>query len=442
MENAEVEVALEELENRLERLRALYEQYFMGIERIEPAIPRKDVDRRIYVLRREKIRNTAKRFKLQTIISRYNTFQQYWQRICREIEAGTYKRHVIRAERIAPGQMLTIAARKRLGRAALEAALPDSTPPPARESARPSARPATEVVLPSLSAAAAAGAPSSPPIPPLGVGAPPLKAMPPPKPGVRPAKPNAPLEAPTPKFESLDFDFDFLGDWDPSAAAGKGKRAPEVPARPFGRALNQPLGAAPPPVNAGLRTAAAKPVISPAPPPAPPRVVAARPPGERPLIAPRPPPPPAAAPPLATPPARPARPALGPTAAPAKPAVPAVPRLAPAAAAAPAPAIAPAKLAAPIAQPDAVKPAAAKAPEAKPDAAAPGTVTDDRVRELHARLVEAKRQTQDAAAVSMEGLAKSMKATEAKLREQHKNRKIDFDVVIKDGKAVLKPIVR
>src|ERR1700761_5068235 len=90
----------------------------MGIERIEPQIPRKDVDRRIYVLRREKIRNTAKRFKLQTIISRYNTFQQYWQRICREIENGTYKRHVIKAERIAPGQMLTIAARKRLRRRA------------------------------------------------------------------------------------------------------------------------------------------------------------------------------------------------------------------------------------------------------------------------------------------------------------------------------------
>ncbi len=44
--------------------------------------------------------------------------------------------------------------------------------------------------------------------------------------------------------------------------------------------------------------------------------------------------------------------------------------------------------------------------------------------------------------MSLEVLAKSMKATEAKLREQHKNRKIDFDVVIKDGKAVLKPIVR
>jgi hypothetical protein len=86
------------------------------------------------------------------------------------------------------------------------------------------------------------------------------------------------------------------------------------------------------------------------------------------------------------------------------------------------------------AKPAAAKPAAAPAPAPAP--------VDERVRELHARLVEAKRQTQDSAAVSMEGLAKSMKATEAKLREQHKNRKIDFDVVIKDGKAVLKPIVR
>ncbi|HYQ26318.1 MAG TPA: hypothetical protein VER04_03840, partial [Polyangiaceae bacterium] len=155
MENAELEVALEELETRLERLRALYEQYFMGIERIEPAIPRKDIDRRIYVLRREKIRNTAKRFKLQTIISRYNTFQQYWQRICREIENGTYKRHVIKAERIAPGQILTIAARKRLGRAALEAMEPDappaeSSPPPSLPPSAPPSAPPSGPRLPSL----------------------------------------------------------------------------------------------------------------------------------------------------------------------------------------------------------------------------------------------------------------------------------------------------
>ena len=59
MEPDEVDNQLEELEIRVERLRALYEQYFLGIEKIEPAVPRKDVDRRIWVLRRTQIRNTA-----------------------------------------------------------------------------------------------------------------------------------------------------------------------------------------------------------------------------------------------------------------------------------------------------------------------------------------------------------------------------------------------
>src|ERR1044071_3926915 len=142
----ELDIALEELETRLERLRALYEQYFLGFEKIEPTVARKDVDRRIDVLRREKIRNTGKRFKLQTIIQRYNTFQQYWQRICREIENGTYKRHLLRAERtVGPTDLMTAAARRRFGKererspappAAADEAKPDSAVP-ARRSVRP-----------------------------------------------------------------------------------------------------------------------------------------------------------------------------------------------------------------------------------------------------------------------------------------------------------------
>jgi carbamoylphosphate synthase large subunit len=81
MNPEELDLALEDLEVRLERLRALYEQYFLGFEKIEPQVARKEVDRRIYVMRREKIRNTGKRFKFQTLVQRYNTFQQYWQRI-------------------------------------------------------------------------------------------------------------------------------------------------------------------------------------------------------------------------------------------------------------------------------------------------------------------------------------------------------------------------
>src|SRR5690606_20934367 len=90
---------LDDLETRLERLRSLYEQYFMGMERIEPSVARKDVDRRFWVPRRGKGRNTARRLKLQTLVQRYNTLQQYWHRTCREIEQGTYRRHKLKAER-------------------------------------------------------------------------------------------------------------------------------------------------------------------------------------------------------------------------------------------------------------------------------------------------------------------------------------------------------
>jgi len=95
----EFDVALSELEVRLERLRSLYEQYFVGLEKIEPAVARKDVDRRFWEFRKIKVRNTAKRFKLQTLIQRYNTLQQYWMKVCRQIENGTYVRHLARAKR-------------------------------------------------------------------------------------------------------------------------------------------------------------------------------------------------------------------------------------------------------------------------------------------------------------------------------------------------------
>jgi len=95
----EIEALVGELETRVDRLRALYEQYFMGIERMAPAVPQKDVERRIQVLRKEQIRNTAVRFRFQMILQRYNTYQTHWMRICRQIEEGTYKRDLLRAQR-------------------------------------------------------------------------------------------------------------------------------------------------------------------------------------------------------------------------------------------------------------------------------------------------------------------------------------------------------
>jgi hypothetical protein len=114
MDGSEIEKALEDLETRIERLRALYEQYFMGIEKLEPQIPRKEVERRITIFRKEQIRNTAQRFKFQTLIQRYNTMQQYWGRVVREIENGTFRRDVLKAAaRFGEKEALTLLGKKK-----------------------------------------------------------------------------------------------------------------------------------------------------------------------------------------------------------------------------------------------------------------------------------------------------------------------------------------
>jgi hypothetical protein len=44
--------------------------------------------------------------------------------------------------------------------------------------------------------------------------------------------------------------------------------------------------------------------------------------------------------------------------------------------------------------------------------------------------------------VSLETLAKTIRATETELRSQYKGRTIDFEIVQKDGKTIVKPKVR
>ena len=95
----EFEISLSDAEVQLSRIKHLYEQWFQGIERIEPQIPRKQFIRTLNLLRKEKPRNTALRFRFQTLIQRYTSLQTYWRRIGRQIEEGTYRRDLLRARR-------------------------------------------------------------------------------------------------------------------------------------------------------------------------------------------------------------------------------------------------------------------------------------------------------------------------------------------------------
>jgi hypothetical protein len=95
----EQEILIDELEKDIDRLHALYNQYFMGIEKMEPLVVRKNLDRKINLLRREQIKNTALRFRMQMQIQKYNTQSTYWTRICRQIEEGTYNRQIMLANK-------------------------------------------------------------------------------------------------------------------------------------------------------------------------------------------------------------------------------------------------------------------------------------------------------------------------------------------------------
>lgn len=82
----------------IERLQALYNQYFMGIEKLEPLIHKKNVERKFNELRKIKFYNTALRFRFQTQVQKYSTHLNHWRRVCRQIEEGTYRRDVMRAK--------------------------------------------------------------------------------------------------------------------------------------------------------------------------------------------------------------------------------------------------------------------------------------------------------------------------------------------------------
>ena len=99
MDPQEFDDALRDLETRVDRLRALYENWFRGYEKTEPMVARKDVERRVYGLRKLLPRNTALRFRYHQLYQRYTTLSTYWQRTSRQIEDGTYRLQLQRMRR-------------------------------------------------------------------------------------------------------------------------------------------------------------------------------------------------------------------------------------------------------------------------------------------------------------------------------------------------------
>lgn len=332
----EIDINLAELTTRIERVRALYEQYFMGFERTEPAIPRKDVERRVQDLRKIRFQNTAKRFKFQTLVQRYNSLQQYWTRVCRDIENGTYRKHVLKAEKrfADPEQAETF--------------LHESAPEEVRERASHAIH-AKEDTEQDLAALLESG-----------------------------ANLDAELGAVLREVEARTSPGGKLG------ALGLRDTAAKNPLAALKRdaTTNSRLGA-----GSKLELPQAK-------------VRASRPP--------KPEDSPARENPLAH--LTPKKPV---------PTAPSAPKT-----------------------PGASGGAAASGPvAASGGGAAKGGLSDERIRAIHQNYLEARAKT-NATAVSFEKLEQSLRETERKLREKNQGRNVDFDVSIRDGKAILKPTLK
>jgi hypothetical protein len=94
-----LESYLEQLARKFDRLRALYENYFMGIEKQPPGVARREMNRLMLETQQINIGKATQRFKFQTLNQKWVTYLAYWNRTMRAIESGTYRRDVARTQR-------------------------------------------------------------------------------------------------------------------------------------------------------------------------------------------------------------------------------------------------------------------------------------------------------------------------------------------------------
>jgi hypothetical protein len=93
------EVAKEcgDLEEAIAALRMSYEQYFLGMERRPPTTEHNELKKRMNKLRGGFIRQTALKFRIQSIQAKLVTYERLWTRTMQEMEAGTYRRDLFKA---------------------------------------------------------------------------------------------------------------------------------------------------------------------------------------------------------------------------------------------------------------------------------------------------------------------------------------------------------
>jgi hypothetical protein len=95
----DVEEALDVIDKTMERVKSLYEQYFLGIQKQPPTFIHNDLERKLRDLAQIQIRNTALRYRYATLQQKFGSYNSYWRRTLRQIENGTYTRSLAKLGR-------------------------------------------------------------------------------------------------------------------------------------------------------------------------------------------------------------------------------------------------------------------------------------------------------------------------------------------------------
>jgi len=79
---------LEKFEEDIRILKNKYDQFFAGISKFQPLTDRRKLEAFIHELNKQKMRDNTRRFRFNTLMTRYNQFREMWARKMREREEG------------------------------------------------------------------------------------------------------------------------------------------------------------------------------------------------------------------------------------------------------------------------------------------------------------------------------------------------------------------
>jgi len=97
VDQEDIDLALDELDQNIKRLRIEYEQHFAGTLRRPPSMLQGQVQKVVQRFSAEPPRSTRQKFRFNQLNSRYQVFRQQWGRTQRQMDEGTYKPHRFKA---------------------------------------------------------------------------------------------------------------------------------------------------------------------------------------------------------------------------------------------------------------------------------------------------------------------------------------------------------